>query len=330
MNISYYYTKTPEIEKLLTRIEIARALLDNLPPLPHIEEKLQRFSLLKSSLFSARIEGNRMTFDKLQYETMTARTDNLEKKEVFNIVNALQFAKNYKGSITKQIILEVHKRVMAGLSLTNEFRKEPSAIFNAAGVAVYLAPPPNQVPKLLDSLLAFVNSKSKDQAPSQAAIAHFAFEKIHPFLDGNGRVGRVITMMHLDRLGYGFKHLVSLEEYFDNHKEDYYYGLSKEGRDITEFTTFFLEALAESAEHIIEILKNKREETIEDTLLPRRAEILAIIRDHTIMSFDQLQRRFLKVNSRTLHYDLQFLLKKNLIKKLGKTRGALYSAGESF
>ena len=67
----------------------------------------------------------------------------------------------------------------------------------------------------------------------------------------------------------------------------------------------------------------------EDTLLPKRAEILATIRDHGMLSFDQIHRRFFKVNPRTLHYDLQYLLKKNLIKKLGNTKGALYASKTS-
>jgi len=63
---------------------------------------------------------------------------------------------------------------------------------------------------------------------------------------------------------------------------------------------------------------------IENTLLPKRAEILNIIREHKLISFDQIKRLFFAVNSRTLHYDLEYLMKNRLIKKLGSTNGARY------
>ncbi len=325
MKLPYFYKKSSQIEALVIRIEIARAVLNNIPIVAHTEENLRRISLLKSSLFSARIEGNRLTFDQIKNETNTIRTSNREKKEVFNIISALRFAKSFKGNITSHALVEIHKRVMKGLGSFGEFRKEPSAIFNQAGFAVYMTPPPSQIQKLLERLLEFMNNPSVDPLPIQAAIAHFAFEKIHPFLDGNGRVGRILSMMHLERLGYHFRWIVSFEKYFDEKKADYYYGLSINGTNITEFVAFFLEALATSAENVIGELKNKKEDKIEDTLLPRRAEILAIIRDHKIMSFDQIRRRFLKINPRTLHYDLECLLRENLIRKLGRTRGAHYA-----
>ena len=63
----------------------------------------------------------------------------------------------------------------------------------------------------------------------------------------------------------------------------------------------------------------------EDSLLPRRREILNIIRDHQMISFDFLKRRFVNVPDSTLHYELQQLIKVGLILKLGRTRGALYT-----
>ena len=68
----------------------------------------------------------------------------------------------------------------------------------------------------------------------------------------------------------------------------------------------------------------QNQEKPEDTLLPRRQEILAIIRDHKLISFDFLKRRFYKVPASSLHYDLKMLQKKGFIKKLGVTRGVLY------
>ena len=67
----------------------------------------------------------------------------------------------------------------------------------------------------------------------------------------------------------------------------------------------------------------------EETLLPKRREILGVIRDHGMVSFDFIRRRFMAVSEETIHYDLQQLVKVGLIIKLGKTRGALYQATRS-
>ena len=75
---------------------------------------------------------------------------------------------------------------------------------------------------------------------------------------------------------------------------------------------------------IEEELEKYEREQIEKALLPRRAEILSIIREHKMMTFDEIYRRFLSVNSRTLHYDIQDLIRKNLIRNLGSTRSAAY------
>jgi len=71
-------------------------------------------------------------------------------------------------------------------------------------------------------------------------------------------------------------------------------------------------------------LKNTEDAKPEDTLMPRRAEILLLVREQRMVSFDQIKRRFLAVNTRTIHYDLQYLLSKKLIQKLGATRGVVY------
>ena len=95
-------------------------------------------------------------------------------------------------------------------------------------------------------------------------------------------------------------------------------------RDITDFVEFFLEAIAVSAEKAVEQLQASKEDATE-TLLPRRQEVLTIIKDHKIVSFNFLKRRFQKVPDSSLHYDLKMLINKGFLKKLGATRGVLYA-----
>lgn len=317
---NYFYKKSPKVEELITRIKTYKDLFEKIPKLPRAAENLLRRSTLKSALYSARIEGNTLEFSQIE----KGFSKQLEKKEIFQIFDGLKFIHSQKGKITKQFICQIHEIVMDGLTTElGRLRSEQSAIFNTAGVAIYIAPPPEKLPELIVEFINYINKIGTQL--SNVAIAHFAFEKIHPFLDGNGRIGRILMNWHLKRLGYGFAGFISFEEYLENHRDKYYSTLAIEGRDVTEFIEFILEAISESAQKVILELEASKEEKIEDILLPRRSEILAIIREHQMASFDQIRRRFLAVNPRMLHYDLQDLIKKKLIRKLGSTRGAVYA-----
>lgn len=321
---SFSYSHTEQISKLLTQIETLRQLKVNLPENQQIKDILLRHSTLKSSLFSARIEGNKLNLDQLGDPNRKSRDK--QRLEVYQIYKAIKFVDNYNLTATSTFIRKIHQIIMENLTETpGKFRQESSAIFNQAGIAVYLAPSPSKIPQLIDELLNYIKTKPKNPGPVNAAIVHFTFEKIHPFLDGNGRVGRALTRWHLKKLGYDFKGLLSFETYFENHRELYYQTLANETRNITDFVEFFLEAISSSAQQLIIDSNQQEKPDLEIFLLPRRNEILAIIRDHEMITFDQISRRFGGVNTRTLHYDLQDLLKKGLIRKLGTTKGAVYS-----
>ena len=326
MGIDYRYRKTENIEKNIVKIEVARQVIELLPQLPHIEEHLRHKSLLKSSLFSARIEGNRLRIEEIESDNRNISRDK-EKKEVLNILRALKWihSKNSPKKINVNTILKLHRFVMDDLSPNpGQLRHEPSAIFNQGGIAVYMAPPPSEVLDLIHHLIEAIKT-SKEHPGVAAALGHFAFEKIHPFLDGNGRVGRLLSLYILKNSGYGFRGLVANEEYLESHRQEYYDLLSSANIDITDFVEFFLHSIVISAEKAIEELKPKTEETDVDTLLPRRQEILAIINDHRMVSFNFLKRRFQKIPDSSLHYDLKVLRRIGFIKKLGSTRGVLYA-----
>ena len=120
------------------------------------------------------------------------------------------------------------------------------------------------------------------------------------------------------------KGLLSLEEYLDKHRSRYYDGLMNSENDVTEYVEFILEAIAETASEAKSLVMQKQTVDVTDYLLPRRAEIFQIIKEHTLINFDMLQRRFLKVNGRTLRYDIKKLTDAGLIKKLGTTKGVYY------
>jgi len=318
------YIFTPTIAKHLQVIEAAKSVIDAYPLPPEIETNIRRQSILKSSLFSARIEGNPLTL-----EEVTGRPSNDQKKhEVYNVLKGLQFihARGHRD-ITKSFLLELHKKIMTGLTERNNlgsYRKDVSAIFNTAGIAIYMPPPPRQIELLMVKLLKYINTDKEPFIPIRACLAHYSFEKIHPFLDGNGRVGRLLLQAVLEKSDYGMKGLLTVEEYLDKHRGEYYRGFESSDKDVTDYLEFTLEALAETAEKAKETVLKQKSAEPEDYLLPRRAEILRIIKEQRLVNFDQIKRRFLKVNDRTLRYDLKQLQNAGLIRKLGTTKGVYY------
>lgn len=318
------YILTPKISRLLQSIEGSREVINSINTPKEIEISIRRNSTLKSSLFSARIEGNTLTLEDIP----KLSPKDQKRKEIFNILKSLNwiYQRNFKD-INLKDILNLHKMVMEGLVEIldlGKFRTEVEAIFNSAGIAIYLPPRPNQILSLTNHLIKFINSPKEQFVPIKACLAHYIFEKIHPFLDGNGRVGRLFLQLVLTKSGYGIKGLLSIEEYLDDHRSQYYQVLNEPEKDVTDYLEFMLEAIAETAENTKKLVLEKQKVKVEDLLLPRRAEILNIIKDHKLVNFDIIRRRFLAVDERLLRYDLKKLADIGFIKKRGNTKGVWY------
>src|SRR3989338_6935286 len=328
MKIPPEYKITPEILDLISKVDTNLMFLSSLNVPVELKQKIQRISLLKSSLFSARIEGNPLTLTTVN----EGNTDEEKNKEIFNIVKANQFLNkiiknNFK--IDKKFIYSLHSLVMSGEpGKTKSFRHEMGAIFNQAGVAVYLSPPPTQVNRLIDQLNNYINS-SKEKFPLVCAlISHLIFEKIHPFVDGNGRVGRLLIFSILKAKGYGDGYLISFEKYLDENKSDYYYFLDQGFKNVENYLIFMLTAFLKESEELKKQIELTKSGT-EGLLPPRQEEIYLIIKEHKVVSFDNIRRRFLKVPERTLRYDLKKLTEKKMIIKIGETRGSFYKINPS-
>src|SRR3989338_109213 len=318
------YTLIPKISQLLASIESSKEVINSVSIPPEIEMNIRRQSTLKSSLFSARIEGNDLTLDQLP---KTSSQDQ-KKKEVFNILKGLNLIYQRSAKeLSLKDILHFHQIVLEEIvqkSDLGKFRTESSAIFNTAGIAIYLPPKPSQIISHINKLFKFINSNKEQFIPIRACLAHYIFEKIHPFLDGNGRVGRLLLLAILAKGGYGMKGLLALEEYLDQERNNYYRSLDEPEKDTTDYLEFMLEVIAKSAEDGKREVLAKQQSKAVDYLLPRRAEILSIIEDHKLVSFDEIRRRFMAVNERTLRYDLKKLQNSGFIRKKGVTKGAYY------
>ncbi|MDP2672951.1 MAG: Fic family protein, partial [Nanoarchaeota archaeon] len=270
MKIPPGYKITSEILNLISKVDANLIFLSLLDVSTELKQKIQKISLLKSSLFSARIEGNSATLETLN----KSENDQEKNKEIFNILKANKFLEkkiknNFK--ITKKYIYDLHSLVMVGeQGKTKSFRNEMGAIFNQAGIAVYLSPPPTQINSLINQLIDYINSNIEKFPLICALVSHLVFEKIHPFIDGNGRVGRLLIFSILKAKGYGEGYLISFEKYLDENKNDYYYNLDQGYKNTEDYLVFMLNAFLKESEELkkqIESAQNGAE-----ALLPPRQE----------------------------------------------------------
>jgi Fic family protein len=166
------------------------------------------FALLRSeSVSSSRIEGINVTHRRLAEAIQDAGSAKHLAREVAGNINAMQSAVAYGSAASPfapKDILDLHRRLMAGAVGINagEYRTEQNWIgadYPGDGVA-YVPPPPGKIPVLIHDLCDFINA-SATTSVVRAALAHAQFEAIHPFVDGNGRVGRCIVSITLRKAG---------------------------------------------------------------------------------------------------------------------------------
>lgn len=332
MLIPPVYEKTPEIIRQRERIENLKNILEKLNLHPVHQLRLRRESLLKSALYSAKIEGNPLTLEEVSDSGRFSSRKAV--KEVQNLGDAVKyldtsFTVDQNVPIDVALILKLHELVMMDVSTykVGALRNDAEGLFNSAGFAIKLFPPPSEIRPLLNTLLEYLSSDREDIV-IRALLGHLIFEKIHPFFDGNGRVGRLLITATLRRFGYESIAVSPFEELVHEHREKYYAALDS---NATLFLEFMLKSLADSLEAYVDqsLALTGQPVTKESSLLPRRQEILNIIRDHELVGLDFIARRFMAVNPRTLRFDLKSLVDSGLVTKHGTTKGVFYSPVKS-
>ncbi len=313
MDINQYkWNETPRIRQLQIELEAVKLVLETTRIFPQLEVNLRQNALLKSAVYSARIEG-------------FPDTEQIPRKESQNLISAYRYISSPQvpSKLTIPLIKKFHYLSLRNLSTgAGKFRQEAWAVYAPDGSVIHLAPPFYKLPELMSRYVDYINH-STAPAGIKAASAQFIFEKIHPFADGNGRAGRLISSFILASSGYSFKGLVPLEEYVDLHRDEYHAALEP-SHNMTDFIVFFLTAVTGQVRKFLTDSDLSAPFRPETGLPLRRQEIISIVREHPYSSFDFICRRFAAVNPKTLHYDIQKLIIGGFIKKIGTTRGVVY------
>lgn len=218
--------------------------------------------LRREAVLSSRIEGTRTTLG----EVLAAAADSRPKtrsedfREVLNYVDALEYGLERLDSLplSLRLVREMHERLMRGVrgdqAAPGQFRRVQNWIGGAGPItdATYVPPPPNEVAPALGALEKFLHD---DRFPPlvQIALVHAQFEAIHPFLDGNGRAGRLlITLMLMDREVLPSP-LLYLSAWFESRRDEYYDRLLAVTRrgDWEGWLLYFLHGVERQAKDVV-------------------------------------------------------------------------------
>jgi Fic family protein len=234
---------------------------------------------------------------------------------ILHYIEAMEYGLRRLESLplSLRFIREIHKVLIEDTAdapgkTPGEFRTSQNWIGGGSpNTARFVPPPPAELSRCLDDFEKFLYSDDEYPPLIKAALAHAQFETIHPFLDGNGRAGRLLTTFYLCNLGMLERPVLYLSEYFLNNHQAYYDALHEyhsENGDISIWFDFFLDGVAIIAEEAIEISKKinilRQNDTAKIQTLGRRAKTamavlenlyrLPIVSVRTIVEWTSLSR----------------------------------------
>jgi len=230
-------------------------------PNPHL---LIRPFIRREAVLSSRIEGTQASVaDLVLFEASPNATDSPDVHEVANYVRALELGvrEDRPLPISQRLIRELHEALMTGVRgahLTpGEFRTSqnwigpPGCTLNEA---TFVPPPPDEMRVALDSFEKYLHQADDLPPLIRLAVIHYQFEGIHPFLDGNGRVGRLLTSLLLHEWRLLPQPLLYLSAYFEKTRPQYYALLLRVSVNggWEEWIRYFLRGVAEQAADVIE------------------------------------------------------------------------------
>ncbi len=240
-----------------------------------------RMHMTKEATTSSRIEGTQTNMaDALvdKQDISPERRDDWQ--EVQNYIQAMSYAIGALDTLplSNRLLKETHRILLQGVrgrhKQPGEFRKSQNWIGVSLKHATFVPPSCERIPELMGDLEKFVHNDTI-HVPHliKIAIIHYQFETIHPFLDGNGRLGRLLIVLYLVNFGLLNKPALYLSDFFERHKGEYYDHLTavRTTHNLTAWLRFFLLGMQETAQHSINVFKGilVLKEELERQILPR-------------------------------------------------------------
>lgn len=299
--------------------------------------------VLKEATQSSKIEGTKTNIEDALLDKEDVNDEKRDDwEEVQNYINALNTATTNlkKLPFSSRLIRETHKILLQGVrgkhKLPGEFRSSQNWIGGSSiNNATFIPPIHLDINEYMGDLENFAhNSKSFFPDLLKIAFIHYQFETIHPFLDGNGRIGRLLIPLYLVEKGILKKPILYLSDFFERNRTLYYDNLTKvrEKNDLIRWFKFFLEGVVETAKSSIStfgnILKLQKEVEIKIQTLGSRSHNAQLILNHLFQKpiIDaQKVKKLTNLSTPSVYKLIDALEKLEILTEItGAKRGKLY------
>lgn len=300
----------------------------------------------REAVLSSRIEGTQSSLSDLLLFEATQIEKQKDVKEVQNYVRAVEYGLKRLNDLplSLRFIRELHEILMDGVrgehATPGEFRQSQNWIGDSGATlneATFVPPSVPEMQGCLDQLEKFLHSDTELPPIVQAAMIHYQFETIHPFLDGNGRIGRLLVMLFLCQKNVLTKPLLYLSAFFERYRQEYYKLLLKVSQigAWKEWIEFFLKAVTEQSEdavsrsrHLLELLRNYSRIAREKRLTPTAIQLVELIFMKPVLNAKTAQE-FLNVSYPSAQNAISSLEEAGiLIEVTGRRRARAYSAND--
>ncbi len=288
-----------------------------------------KMHVAKEATTSSKIEGTRTEIEEVflkKDELVSGKRDDWE--EVQNYIKAMNLAISElkKLPLSMRLLKKAHKVLISGVrgkhKKPGHIRKTQNWIGGSnLKNAIFIPPHPDDLPELLTDLEKFWHNH-KLQLPDliKAGISHYQFETIHPFLDGNGRIGRLLITLYLIYIGILDRPVLYLSNFLVKNRTKYFQLLNqvRESNDIDQWLRFFLKGIIDTSEQGVNnlqeavALKKRYLEVIDEKISSRRQELskkaLFYLFSNPLVSVKELSRKL----------DVTFPTVNSLVKEMGK------------
>ncbi len=247
----------------LTRLEAAGEMV------PSLDWFIYAF-VRKEAVLSSQIEGTQATLEDLLNHEAAEPPDNptADVEEICNYIDALTYARAQLADpkappLCMRMLNATHARLMKGVrgatKLPGEVRRSQNWIGGSRpGNAVFVPPPPHLLAEEISALERYIHQDDPTHPIIRTGMIHVQFESLHPYLDGNGRVGRLLISLLFEHWGLLTRPLLYLSLFFKRHRAEYYRRLSlvRTDGDWEGWLTFFLEAVTTIAEEAVATIRD--------------------------------------------------------------------------
>ena len=336
-----------ELVRILSEADRGIGVLKSLSKLIPNPNLLVAPYVRKEAVQSSRIEGTQASLsDIFYYEASKEKPKQADVLEVLNYVRAMNhgLSRLKKLPLSLRLVKEIHLKLMEGVRgekmKPGEFRTSQNWIGPpgcSLADATYIPPPVREMNKALGQWEKFLHSDNSIAPLIKCALMHYQFEAIHPFLDGNGRVGRLLITFYLHEKDYLKYPILYLSDFFERHRNEYYdllLGVSQNG-NWDAWLKYFIRGVAEQSKvaeetgyKILDLQKKYRQQLQKESVSMSVFQLLDMLFLNPFVSLPGVSD-YLKITWPTAKASVERLVKLGILKEVsGRKRSRIYCAEE--